>query len=346
MAEIWQHSRIYACLRPFVDFCALRSYRRIEVEGPIPPSEGAVIVAPNHTNCLMDPLLVLPFYRKGISFGARADIFRKPKIARILRELKMVPMARQSRDLPEEVARNLRVFDEIDRNLEHGMPFCLFCEGRHRPMHSLLPARRGVAVLAYRSAEKRPTVIVPVGIDYSDWFHYRGIVRIKFGEPIDVNALLPSVEGMEEKDRDLILQKIVHDRLSELIVYLPDDDKYEERLAEIEASKPEKYRFRRVLQAVLGLPLFLVCALLSLPMWVTAECICRWAVKDPAFQNTARFAVKLVGTPLIFIIWAVLFFLLLPWWAAAGLLLLFLPSYSIFYDWLNVVFWPQRPLWK
>ena len=346
MAELWEHSRIYSFFRPYVDLCARRSFRRIEVEGPLPPAEGAVIVAPNHTNTLMDPLLILPFYPKGISFGARADIFRKPAIARILRLMKIVPLARQSRDLPEEVARNGRVFEEIDRTLAHGLPFCIFCEGRHRPMHSLLPARRGVAVLGFRSAEKRPTVIVPVGIDYSDWFRYRGIVRVKFGEPIDVNAMLPSVEGMEEKDRDALLQKLVHDRLSELIFYLPDDDKYEERLAEVQAARPERYRVRRVIQAVLGFPLFLVCALLALPLWLPAECICRWMVKDPAFQNTARFAVKLVGTPLVFLLWALVFFLTMPWWAAAGLLLLFLPSYSIFYDWLNVIRWPQRPLWK
>ena len=34
---------------------------------------------------------------------------------------------------------------------------------------------------------------------------------------------------------------------------------------------------------------------------------------------------------------AALLFALLPWWAAALLLLYYLPSYSLFYDWLNLV---------
>lgn len=346
MADFWEHNRIYFFFRPYVDLCARLSFRRVEVVGRPPEAEGtAVIIAPNHTNTLMDALVVLPMFPKGIVFGARADIFRKPFIAKIMHLLKIVPLARSNRDRPEEVARNPQTFVEIDKVLEHGMPFCIYSEGRHRPMHSLLPIRRGVATLAFRSAVQRPTVVVPVGIDYSDWFRFRGIVRVQYGEPIDVNALLPQVEDLSVCERDALLQEKLHHSLSGLIFYLPDDEKYEERLADALAARPEKHRARRIVQAVLSFPLFVVCAVLSFPMWALAEYICRWKIKDPAFQNTARFGVKLIGTPIFFIIWAVVLFLLLPWWAALGGLLLFLPSYSVFYDWLGLVRPMNRPLW-
>ena len=183
MAEFWDHSRAYSLLRPYVDLCTRRSFRKLEIIGKPPKFDGAVIIAPNHTNTLMDALVVLLSFPRGILFGARADIFRKPRIASILHFLKIVPLARSNRDRPEELARNPQTFVEIDRALAHRMPFGIFSEGRHRPMHSLLPIRRGVATMAFRSAEQRPTVVVPVGLDYSDWFRYRGIVRIRYGEP-------------------------------------------------------------------------------------------------------------------------------------------------------------------
>ena len=345
MAEFWDHSRAYSFFRPYVDLCTRRSFRKMEIIGAPPQFDGAVIIAPNHTNTLMDALVVLQSFPRGILFGARADIFRKPHIARILHFLKIVPLARSNRDRPEEIARNPQTFIEIDRALEHHLPFGIFSEGRHRPMHSLLPIRRGVATLAFRSAEQRPTVVVPVGLDYSDWFRYRGVVRIKYGEPIDVNAMLPLIEGLSVSARDALLQDELRERLTKLIFYLPDDEHYEERLAEAEAARPVQHRVRRVFQAVLGFPLFLVCAVLSLPMWALAEWICRFKIKDPAFQNTARYGVKLVGTPIFFILWAVVLFLTLPWWIAIIGLALFIPSYSVFYDWLNVVRPQQDPLW-
>ncbi|MBR4808729.1 MAG: 1-acyl-sn-glycerol-3-phosphate acyltransferase [Bacteroidales bacterium] len=345
MADFWDHSRAYSFFRPYVDLCTRGSFRRMEIVGAPPQTDAAVIIAPNHTNTLMDALVVLLSFPKGIVFGARADIFRKPRIAAIMHFLKIVPLARSNRDRPDEVARNPKTFVEIDHVLEHGMPFCIYSEGRHRPMHSLLPIRRGVATLAFRSAEQRPTVVVPVGLDYSDWFRYRGRMRMKYGEPIDVNALLPQVEGASVSARDSVLQDILRQKLSELIFYLPDDEHYEERLAEAMAARPVKHRFRRVLQAVLGFPLFLVSAVLALPMWALAEWICRFKIKDPAFQNTARFGVKLIGTPVFFILWGVALFLLLPWWAALIGLALFIPSYSIFYDWLNLVRPQGEPLW-
>lgn len=337
MSNIWDPDRKYKFLRHYVDFCTRHSYRKIVTEGTLPGEGRAYIYAPNHTNTLMDALLVLQGRKGATAFGARADVFRKPAIASIMHFLKIVPLARQDRDRPEEVARNKATLEEVDHILAHDVPFCIFAEGRHRTMRSLLPMRRGIAHIAFVSAAQRPTSIVPIGIDYSDWFHFRSCVRIRFGEPMDMNAFAAKCAELSDNERDAALQQELYKQLSSLIFFIPDDEHYEERLAEAMAAVPKRNRFLRVLQAVLSFPLFLVCAVLSLPMWGIAEYICNRKIKDPAFCNTARFGVKLVGTPIFFILWAVALFLLLPWWAAAILLLLFLISYSVFYDWLNLV---------
>ena len=53
--DVW-----YDVLKPIVDWCTRNSYNRIEVIGKENiPTDGAVIIAPNHCNTLMDALVVL-----------------------------------------------------------------------------------------------------------------------------------------------------------------------------------------------------------------------------------------------------------------------------------------------
>ena len=322
MREFWDKDRLYSTLRRYVDFTTRRSYRRITVEGELPPdTDGiATIYAPNHTNTLMDALVVLQLRRGGTLFGARADVFRKPAIARILHFLKMLPLARHNRDKAEEVAHNRIAFDEIDRALAHGLPFCLFPEGRHRPMHSLLPMRRGIATMAFRSASERPTRIVPIGIDYSDWFNYRGKVTVRIGEPLDVNGFAASIpQGITDSERDAFLQEEMYRRLSSLIFFIPDDEHYEETLADIRASHPAPARWPRILLAAVTFPFWLVAAVLSAPLWVLSD-----------------FGVRLILWPLWALIWLIIGLCTMPWWGALILLAAYLPSYSLFYDWLNL----------
>ena len=136
------------------------------------------------------------------------------------------------------------------------------------------------------------------------------------------------------------------------IVWFPDDEGYEaswkafdrrfsalkgyDSSAFRDAGLPRK-KWGRLLLAVLISPFFALSAVLTSPMWGLAEWLCCKKVRDRAFRNTARYGVKLIGTVLLGIIWAAVLFSCLPWWAALSGLLYFLVSYSIFYDWLNLV---------
>ena len=324
MSKIWEKDRFYSILRLYVDACTRASYRRLTVSGSL-PEEGAVIIAPNHTSTLMDALVILQSRKKPTVFGARADIFRKPAAARILRFLRIVPMARL-RDGSQSVLHNLETFAEVDDVLANGVPFCMFAEGRHRPMHSLLPVGKGIARIAFASARERQTYIVPTGIDHGSFFRFRRPCKVTFGEPVDVNAFLQAHEHDSEAGTYQEFRRVLFRRISSLITYVPDDDNYEARWEEI---RPK--RIIRPWLAALTAPLFLLAAILCLPMWVTAEILCRRA-KDHAWNNTIRYGVKLLGTPLMLLFWL----LVIPgWWKLlAGVLFLF--SYSFFYDWLNL----------
>ena len=325
MSRIWEKNLTYSLLRPYVDACTRASYRRMTVSGSL-PEDGAVIIAPNHTSTLMDALVILRTRKGPTVFGARADIFRKPAIARFLRFLRIVPLAR-FHDGAESVLRNRETFIEVDDVLANGIPFCLFPEGKHRPLHSLLPIGKGIARIAFASARQRHTYIVPTGIEHGSFFRFRKPCKVTFGEPVDINAFLQAHEHDSEAETYQDLRKLLFRRISSLITYIPDDEEYAARWEEIRPKQKP-----RIGLAVLTAPLFLLSALLCLPMWVTAEALCRRA-KDHAWNNTIRYGVKLVGTPLMLLFWL----LVLPgWWKLVGAVL-FLLSFSVFYDWLNLL---------
>ena len=103
-----------------------------------------------------------------------------------------------------------------------------------------------------------------------------------------------------------------------------------EKMAQLVFHEAPQWHYRWWL-----LPFWPVAAILSLPMWLTAEILCR-RIKDKAFCNSVRFLVKLLLEPILFVIYAVLGFIFLPWWLTIILLVWFLFSYGIFYDCLAI----------
>ena len=66
-------------------------------------------------------------------------------------------------------------------------------------------------------------------------------------------------------------------------------------------------------------------------MWILSEYISN-KIKDKAFVRTAHFGVKFAMMPLMVIIWALVFFLFLPFKFAIVAFILSLGSYTVFYE--------------
>jgi 1-acyl-sn-glycerol-3-phosphate acyltransferase len=349
----WKHNFWYTVLRYYVDACTRFSYRSLRVEGlENIPSEGAVIISPNHSNTLMDALVVLGSRKGRTVFGARADIFENPTVASILRFLRILPMVRR-RDGIRNVLRNYETIDQVVDVLDNGVPFCMFAEGRHRAMHSLLPINKGIFRIAKMAHEalgdKKDVFLVPTGLDYGDYFLYRTWFRLRYGKAINVSEFIRQNEDLSEPELFAGLRERLVGGISSRIVCLPDDENYsadweafQQRFAALngntyrDAGLPRKRSTRLALAVLTALP-FAVSAVLTAPMWGVAEWLCHKKIKDRAFHNTARFAMKLLGNIIIGIPLAVVFFVNLPWCLALAALLYFFASYSIFYDWLNLI---------
>ena len=130
MKKIQDHDSVYSTLFHYVRFSVKHSYRSIlQVGEENVPKDGAIIFAPNHTNTLMDALVMLTYNFQPKVFVARADIFRNPKLAQILTFLKIMPIMRQ-RDGISAVKKNQETIDKAVDVLKDRIPFCIFRKGK------------------------------------------------------------------------------------------------------------------------------------------------------------------------------------------------------------------------
>ena len=229
--KIQDDNILYNCLRPYVDFCAKHSYRRFEVHGREKlPENGSLIFGINHSNTLMDALVVLATSHHKKVFMARGDIFANPTVAKILRFLRILPLFR-IRNGVAAVRNNTDSMEQAVDVVHDQVGLYLFPEGRHRTKHSLLQLSKGIFHIAIDSnrefGQKQPVYLVPVGIEYGDYFRYRSTCMVNFGEPINVTDFINN--STEENEAVLMnqLREMLWKRISKLITYIPDDEDYD-----------------------------------------------------------------------------------------------------------------------
>ena len=227
--KIQDYDSMYSTLFHYVRFSVNHSYRNIlKVGEENIPKDGAIIFAPNHTNTLMDALVVLTYNCQPKVFVARADIFRNRKLAQIFTFLKIMPIMRQ-RDGISAVKKNQETIDKAVDVLKDRIPFCIFPEGTHQAKYSSLPLSKGIFRIAYQAHDLMPDVplyIVPVGIKYGDFFRFRSTIRMEFGKPINVGEFIAENTHMTPQEQTNVLKDLLTERLHSTIFYIPNDEDY------------------------------------------------------------------------------------------------------------------------
>lgn len=235
--KIYSKDSLYSALRVlWTDWTIKYSYRRREVRGMDDlPEDGALLLTPNHCNTLMDALVMLRSYKGSTVFGARADIFNNAFIGKIMTYLRILPMARQ-RDGLRNVLKNKDTQEIVVETLENGVRFCVFPEGTHRTMHSLRTFGKGAMRIALAAEAKfgkeRPVYVIPVGLEYGDYFRYRSSSLVNYGKPINVAEFIKEHPEVENEPQMLeALRRELTARISELMTFIKDDENYEAKWA-------------------------------------------------------------------------------------------------------------------
>lgn len=168
-------------------------YRRTEIRGrnKFRPNDP-ILFAPNHQNALMDALVFVTTLPQQPIFLARADIFKKKFVIRILNFLKIMPVYR-IRDGYENLGKNQEVFDRCTEILRTGHSLCMFPEGNHNDKRFFRPLKKGLARIAFEAENQcnfeLGLKIIPTGIDYSSYDNVRGRLTVSYADPITITDL-------------------------------------------------------------------------------------------------------------------------------------------------------------
>jgi len=231
--RIEEWSRAYWLLRFYQNFL-FKLYFKTEIVGmeKLPPNT-TFIFAPNHQNALIDALAMLTLKHSWQPiFLARADIFKKPLVSKILTFLKIMPVYR-IRDGFENLSLNDSIFLKTMDVIRNGNGLVILPEGNHAGFKRLRQLKKGIARIALQAEDASDGSlnihIVPVGLDYSNYVRYRSKLLIRIGEPFPVKKYL----DLYRQNKALAYNALI-DELSERIkaemIHIEDEENYNEYL--------------------------------------------------------------------------------------------------------------------
>ena len=163
-------------------------FHEIERTGPfIPP--GPVLVAANHANSLLDPLVLFRVVGRPTRPLAKAPLFKHPVIGPFLWVLGGLPVFRRQDDAAL-LYRNQETFEAAVSSLHRGEAVQIYPEGTSHSAPALAQLRTGVARIALLAEERAGwelgLIILPVGLTYQRKHRFRGHALVAIGEAIPV----------------------------------------------------------------------------------------------------------------------------------------------------------------
>src|ERR1043165_4030947 len=180
-------------------------FKRIDVVGLERVSAGVpVIFAVNHPNALIDPLFLLCFAPRPVSFLAKAPLFTMPVIGWFVRGLDSIPVYRKEDKVPG--GSNEETFARGRAGLARGGAIAIFPEGTTHSDPRLRELKTGAARIALGASMER-IAIVPVGLYYTSKQTFRSSAVMQLGDPIcgRAGSLEPAeVEALTQRIDDAL----------------------------------------------------------------------------------------------------------------------------------------------
>lgn len=230
-----EHSLFLKAFRAYLQYVNSGLYFRKEhVLGleNVPTNGTPLIVVSNHQNCLNDPLCVcLQLTDRRMNFIARANVFKNPIFNKALRAMGLLPAYRMSHEGLSAVSKNQETFDDAEKALNDGETLMLYPEADHQDKRWLGRFKLGYLRIAFAAAEKmefkQDLMILPSCNHYSNYFHARTEMLIRFGQPI---SLQPYYEKYQESPRETMMEvnKVVREAIKEMMLHVEDLENYDQ----------------------------------------------------------------------------------------------------------------------
>jgi glycerol-3-phosphate O-acyltransferase/dihydroxyacetone phosphate acyltransferase len=210
----------YILLRPFV-LLSMNIYYRIDMRGfKNIPRNVPLVLAPNHSNGFIDPIILGVYIRQKVRFFARGDAF-KGKFARwILNKMNVSPMYRLQEGYAE-LKKNDKTFEECKQLLTNNKTILLFPEAICVYERRLRPLKKGVARIVFQTSDSfdfnKDIKVIPVGINYTAGKRFRSKVFIDIGKPLSVKEY--DLQYKQDKVKTInSFTKVLEEKMSEHVI--------------------------------------------------------------------------------------------------------------------------------
>ncbi|MBK8258418.1 MAG: 1-acyl-sn-glycerol-3-phosphate acyltransferase [Polyangiaceae bacterium] len=224
----------YRALRGLIRAALNVFYRTIEVTGLEHIDRSCpTILACNHHNSIIDPLLLGTFEERQVSFCARDGLFKIPLFGSLLRSVGAIPLRRRS-DYGGGSVDNAGAFSACRTVLLGGGVLAIFPEGKTHSKLRIEPLKTGTArialdaELACRAARDGDTnvnlKIVPVGITYLVRHAFLSDVHVAVGPPIELKNLAAELTDVPEDQAVRVLTSKLENALVALSVHVEEEE--------------------------------------------------------------------------------------------------------------------------
>jgi glycerol-3-phosphate O-acyltransferase/dihydroxyacetone phosphate acyltransferase len=194
----------YRLVRLFIRLLLGLFYREIVVvDADRVPREGALIVAANHHNSVVDAMLLLAVIPRRLRTLAKAALFRHPLIGPFLHAIGALPVHRRQEG-GEDPARNAELFRATTATLRAGGGILIFPEGRTQPEPVLLKVHTGAARMVLAAGAEAPAAgpvtLLPVGLVFHKPGQFRtGSALVLIGPPVPTVDCLAVARSAPER---------------------------------------------------------------------------------------------------------------------------------------------------
>jgi 1-acyl-sn-glycerol-3-phosphate acyltransferase len=200
-------------------------FREVERVGvpPGPDTRGRVIVS-NHTNALIDPILVLTDAACEISPVAKSTLWSIPGLKWLLDRAGAVPIVRRKDTPDKDATANAAIFDKVAHHLATGGNILIFPEGTSHSEPRLAPLRTGAArmLLAAEQAAGVPPTFQAAALEFDARSDFRSRCLVLWGP---VRRFADLAGDTEERIR--AATALMKEDLAELLV---EGDTHDDRL--------------------------------------------------------------------------------------------------------------------
>lgn len=200
--------------------------------------KGPVIIAMNHPNAFMDPVMFsFMAYPPKCYYLARGDVFKNKFASMILEDIGIAPIFRIQDGGKEGLKKNEETYQRVYELLSRDKKVMIFAEGLCVMERRLRPIKKGVPRMVFNAMEEinnPDLIVVPVGVNYTRPYKFRSHLFFNVGEPIRVADYMEQYKEQPARTLNNFI-KVLEPKMKELIAHIdnPANDQLVERLEEM-----------------------------------------------------------------------------------------------------------------